>query len=135
MIQQQLATLCSVLMVWCLFVPNAAASQSSGASKPTLQEQITRMPIGSAIDVKLKLKKTPPMRGRLGAVSHSAFELQRTVNNQAVTETVAFQDVRSVKPTGKKMSTAGKVGVGIAIGIALFIVVLIVGYGIENKGL
>jgi hypothetical protein len=121
--QRPVALLCVVLMVWCLLVPNAIASQSTSVPKPTLKEQVIHMPGGAVVEVKLKRKKTR-MRGRLGAISDSGFELQRTINDKVVTETIAFQDVKEVKQTGKGMSQTTTVILAVGIGVALVLVVM-----------
>src|SRR5258705_637420 len=74
-VQRPVSILCLVLMVSCVLVPDATASQSPSVPLPTLKEQIVKISSGSVIDVRLKRKKTPPRRGRLGAISDSGFEL------------------------------------------------------------
>ena len=90
-----------------------------------LKERLTLIPGGSIIEVKLGNKQK--IRGRLGSVSDSGFEVQHTRNDQVVTEAVAFDAVKSVKVTGKGMHFAEKVVIGtlIAIGVVALVGVIV----------
>ena len=78
--------------------------------------QITGMPTGSNIEVRLKDKQT--LRGARGEVSGSGFTLMNTGGSD---RQIAFADVTSVKQLNKKSHTTRNVL--ILVGIAVVVVV------------
>ena len=123
--QRQLTLVCIALLLWGS-VAEASPTQTPSAATPAgLKERLTLIPTGSIIEVKLINKQK--IRGRLGAVSDSAFEVQHTRSEQVVTEALRFDAVRSVKVTAKGMHFAAKVVVGtlIAIGVVALVGVAI----------
>jgi hypothetical protein len=89
-----------------------------------VKEQFTQIPAGSVVEVKLADKHK--IRGRLGSITDSGFDLQFTKAGKIVTDTLAFDNVRSVKVVGQGWSTGKKIVVGILIGAgAIFIIGLI----------
>jgi hypothetical protein len=90
-----------------------------------MKDRFMLISAGSTIEVKLSSQQK--IRGRLGAISDSGFELQHTRDNQVVTESLAFETVKSVKVMGKGMHFAAKVAIGtlIAIGVVALVGVVI----------
>ena len=117
MAKRQLTRVCIALLLLC----SLAESQSqapSGVNVAGLKERLTLIPVGSIIEVQLMSKQK--IRGRLGALTDSGFELQHAGDGKIVTEIVAFDSVKSVKVVGKDLNFAAKVIIGtlIAGGVA-----------------
>ncbi len=93
--QRQIAFLCTMLLAWSSAVHASAVSQEAAGRKQSLKEKVAQMPSGSLVEV--RLTSGQKIRGRLGAINDSGFELQRTQNDKVVTETVAFDNVKSLK--------------------------------------
>ena len=117
MVQCQLAILCSMLLLWSSLAQAFPSAQATAPTPIDLKERVTEIPGNSVIEVKLRSKHK--IRGRLGALTDSGFELQHTGDGKIVTEFVAFDNVKSVKVVGKGLNFAVKVliGTGIVIGV------------------
>ena len=100
--RRQLALFCTMVLVW----PSAAgafgAPQAAATQMPSLKEQFTQMPSGSVVEVKMTDRQK--IRGRLGSINDSGFEVQHTRNGQIVTETLAYENVKSAKLIGQGWS-------------------------------
>ncbi len=81
--------------------------------------QITGMPTGANIEVRLKNKQA--LRGTRGDVSDSGFTL---VNPGAGDRQIAFDDVTSVKQVNKKSHTTRNVLIVVGIGVVIAVAVL-----------
>ena len=117
MTKRQLTRVCIALLLLC----SLAESQPQAPSVVNvagLKERLTLIPVGSIIEVQLMSKQK--IRGRLGALTDSGFELQHAGDGKIVTEIVAFDSVKSVKVVGKDLNFAAKVIIGtlIAGGVA-----------------
>jgi hypothetical protein len=117
MAKRQLTRVCIALLLLC----SLAESQPQAPSVVNvagLKERLTLIPVGSIIEVQLMSKQK--IRGRLGALTDSGFELQHAGDGKIVTEIVAFDSVKSVKVVGKDLNFAAKVIIGtlIAGGVA-----------------
>ena len=79
----------------------------------SVASQITAMPTGANIEIRLKNKQE--MRGTRGPVSTSGFTLidARTGEHQ-----IAFDDVASVKQLTKKSHLTRNILIGVGIGVA-----------------
>jgi hypothetical protein len=99
----------------------ASPSQADPVRPAGLKQQLTLLRAGSIVEVKLINKQK--IRGRLGLVSDSGFEVQHARDNHVVTESLAFDAVRSVKETGKGMHFAWKVLIGTGIVFAVLVVI------------
>jgi hypothetical protein len=133
MIQREFALICTMLLLQCSLSEAFPSSEASAPKSSSLKEQLTLLPSGSVIEVKLNNKQK--MRGRLGALSESGFELQHTRDDKIVTEVLAFDAVKSVKPAGKGMHFATKVVIGTVLAagvIALIGVILCAAAGCSN---
>jgi hypothetical protein len=95
----------SIVIVVGIFLQLAAA----GPDTASLTAQITGMPLGSNIELRLKNKLK--LRGSRGAVSNTSFALI----NQAREQQIAFDDVASVKLYTVKPHTARNILIGVAI--------------------
>src|SRR6516225_8605333 len=118
MVQRELAIVCAVL----LLRSSLAVASPSQAIPPTssdLKERLTLIPGNSVIEVKLANKRK--IRGRLGALTDSGFELQHAGDGKIVTEVVPFDSVKSVNVVGKGLNFVVKVfiGIGIVAGVSL----------------
>ena len=120
MVQRQLAIVYTALLLW----SSLAVASPSQATTPTpgdLRERLTLIPAGSVIEVSLASKHK--IRGRLGTLTDSGFELQHASEGKIVTEVVAFDSAKSVKVVGKGLNFVAKVfiGIGIVAGVILAI--------------
>lgn len=112
----------SMMLTVMLISPAAPAQPPSS----TLKEQVLNISPGSTVEVRLADKTK--LRGRLGAVSDSGFELQTVKGGKIDTAKIAFDQVKSIKDTAKK-SFGHSVGkgfliAGIVIGTILGIVLI-----------
>ena len=107
----------SVLLVWLLVTQLGPAA--FGADD--VAGQITGMPTGTNIEVRLKDKQT--LRGTRGDVSGSGFTLLKPGGGD---RQIAFGDVASVKQLNKKSHTTRNILIGVGVGIVVVVVVLAV---------
>jgi hypothetical protein len=114
-LRRQLALIC-VLSI-------CVSAQPTQATKPTLKEQVVLIPLGSVVEVTLTSKQK--LRGRIGSVSDAGFDFQYVQNDQTISRTLNYSEVRSVKVKGKGMSTAAKVTIGVLAGVGGVFLVLI----------
>jgi hypothetical protein len=129
MVQRQLAIVCTVLLLWSSLAV-ASPSQATAPTPGDLREGLTLIPAGSVIEVKLANKHS--IRGRLGALTDSGFELQHASDGKIVTEVVAFNSAKSVKVVGKGLNFVAKVFIG--IGIVAGVIGVIVGIACAAGG-
>jgi hypothetical protein len=105
----------SLLLVWLLVMQLGPAA--FGADD--VSGQITGMPAGTSIEVRLKDKQT--LRGTRGDVAGSGFTLLSPGGGD---RQIAFGDVASVKQLNKKSHTTRNVlivvGIGIVVVVAVF---------------
>jgi hypothetical protein len=124
MVRNQVALLCTALLLGSSSASANGACQVAAAPPQGVKEQFTQIPAGSVVEVKLADKHK--IRGRLGSITDSGFDLQFTKAGKIVTDTLAFDNVRSVKVVGQGWSTGKKIVVGTLIGAgAIFIIGLI----------
>jgi hypothetical protein len=96
MVQRELALICTALVLLCQpGWASQSSSEPSGAKHTSMKERFMLISAGSTIE--FKLSNNQKIRGRLGAISDSGFELQHTRDNQVVSESLAFETVKSVK--------------------------------------
>ena len=72
-----------------------------------MKQKVAFTQAGSIIEVKLHNKTK--LRGKLGAVTDTGFELQSVANDKIQTQTIAFQDVKSVKAVSSGMGVGAKI--------------------------
>jgi hypothetical protein len=78
----------------------------------TVASQITAMPTGARIELRLKNKQK--IRGARGAVSNTGFALVDATGEHQI----AFDDVKSVKQLSTKSHTTRNILIGVGIGVA-----------------
>jgi hypothetical protein len=100
------------------------ARHATQEKAPTIQEQIVQMPAGSTVEVRTQAKEK--LRGRLGGITADSFELQTATGGTIQKQSLRFDQVKSLKEVRAKkgMSTAAKVGLGLA---ALLVVLVVIG--------
>ena len=86
-----------------------------------VRNQVTGMPTGTNIEVRLKNKQT--LRDARGEVSESGFTL---VDQRAGNRQIAFDEVTSVKQLVKKSHTMRNVLIVVGIAVVIFAVVVVV---------
>jgi len=123
--RRQLALLCTILLMWSSSALASGVSQATTARKQSLKEQATQTPNGSVVEV--RLANNQKIRGRLGSINDSGFELQHIRNDRVVTETLAFDNVKSVKVIGQGWSTGKKILVGTLVGAGVLFVIGCIG--------
>lgn len=121
MVRTHLALLCAALLLWPCVAPAYGACQVAALPPQGLKEQITQIPAGSVVEVKLTTRQK--YRGRLGAITDSGFDLQFTKAGRIVTETLTFDSVRSVKVVAQGWSLPKKIIVGTLIGAGVILVI------------
>ncbi len=104
----------SLLLVWLLLVQLGPAA--FGADD--VSGQITGMPAGASIEVRLKDKQK--LQGTRGDVSGSGFTLRSPGGDRQI----AFGDVASVKQLNKKSHTARNILIGVGLGVVVVAAVL-----------
>jgi hypothetical protein len=117
--RQAVALLSTMLMLWTGLVPCAPGQQPAPTPTQALQQApikqaLIEIPAGSVVQVRLHDKQK--LRGRLGPLTDSGFELQTVRDGKIQTQTLSFDQVRSVKPQGKGKSLTAKVAIGVVIG-------------------
>jgi hypothetical protein len=93
---------------------------SSAAAADDIAGQITSLPVGTKMEIRLKSRER--LRGSRGDISNSGFAL---VNSQKITRQIVFDDVASVKQIDAKSSHVKRnvliiVGVAAAVTAAIF---------------
>lgn len=86
---------------------------------PAIRARLSRVPNNAPLDVKLNDGRK--LRGRLGSVSAESFVLRLSRSGASADET-AFQRVKSVR---RSRSIAAKASIGIAVGAAACIALMI----------
>jgi len=124
------ALFCSGLLVWSALTQATWASQVSGAVSneererirqarvQLIRDQVSQFQSGSTIEVRL-VASSKKIKGRLGAVTETGFELTRFEKGQTGRETLSFADVHEVNKFRKW--TPGK---KILIGVLVFVAVI-----------
>jgi hypothetical protein len=115
-----------MLMLWTGVAPCAPGQQPAPTPTQALQQAplkqaLIEIPAGSVVEVRLQDKHK--LRGRLGPLTDSGFELQTVRDGKIQTQTLSFDEVRSVKPQGTGKSTAVKVALGVLIGFGVLFVI------------
>lgn len=121
MVRSQLALLCVSLMLWLSLAYASGPPQASDTRKQSLKERFTQIPSGSVVEIKLANRQK--LRGRLGSIADSGFDLQYARKGRIVTETFAFDSVRSVRLAGHGWSTGKKILVGALSGAGIFFII------------
>ena len=123
----------SILLVVILSanVTYAAMATSAGmppqaTKKPTLQEKVLEIPLGSRVQVRLKNKEK--LRGRLGEVSNEGFVVQYARGNQIEERKIGFDEVKSLKVkkdgSNKTLLVLAAVGAGVGVFFLILFVAL-----------
>jgi hypothetical protein len=110
-----------------------SSSEASAAQRPTLKEQVTRIPAGSQVEVRLLNQER--IRGRLGEVSAEAFTVQVAKGSQIETRRLAFSDVKSVKQLGGGKGKYILIGVGIALVVIVVLAVVVLRNPLKDMNL
>lgn len=114
---RQVALFCVWLMLWPL--------HASQTAKPTLKEKVVLINSGSVIEVVLKNKEK--IRGRMGPVTDTGFDVQYVVKDQTTTRTVPFDDVKKVKQQRDEgMGLGTKIAIGVLAGMGVLLLVSLI---------
>src|SRR5262245_4487259 len=92
---QRLALVCVALLLWGSLADAALPQTSLVDRQADIKERLTLMLSGSIVEV--RLMNNQKVRGRLGSISDSSFEIQQTTKGQVVSATVGYANVKSVK--------------------------------------
>ena len=115
----------AVLLVCLLAIPVPVCAQ-----KPTreqaLKATLIEIPSGSVISVKLLSKQK--LRGKLGPVTDSGFEVQTLTDGKIETQTLRYDSVKSVSTPHNGMNTAVKITIGVLAGVGVTFLILILAY-------
>jgi len=120
MLKQWISVLTAVTLLHCSNVATAQSAPEKGAGRGpgTPVEQVEKIKPGKKIEVRLTTGQT--LKGKLVRVTPQGFELRRVEAGHESVQSVAFQDVESVKKRG--WSLWAKIGVGYAICMTIFLV-------------
>jgi hypothetical protein len=97
----------SCLLILTLVVlgrPVVAVGQSSDPAS-AVKKQLSSIPAGKKIEVKLKQEGSKKITGKLGSVTEDGFEVQTIKSGKVSSQKVAFADVDSVKKRGMGRGT------------------------------
>ena len=114
MVRNQVALLCISLLLWSLSAHACGSCQTATTPPQSPKEQVTLIPAGSVVEIRLADKHK--FRGRLGSITDSGVDLQFTRDGKIVSETLAFDKIRLVKLIGQGWNTGKKIIVGTLIG-------------------
>ena len=106
----------------------AGLAQTAPAQPPqsrvqALKEQLIEIPAGSVVEIRLETKQK--LRGKLGTVNDSGFEVLTVRDGAIQSQSLGFHEIRSIKLQGKGMSTGAKIVLGALAGIGAFVLIVI----------
>ena len=110
--QPATAILCCLLL-W-------APAHGASTPPPSPQQAILEIAIGAPVEV--KLRSGPKFRGRLEQVRDDGFDVKVANKNELETRSLAFQEVKSVKPL--REGEGGRIALYMLAGIGAFMLVL-----------
>jgi hypothetical protein len=97
-------------------------AQTESKGKPTLKERILEIPPGTMIEVRLHDKQK--IRGRLGELTNEGFGLTTAQGEKITTQSIAFNDVKSIKKI--EGGKAGHAVVYALAGLGALLVVIVI---------
>ena len=120
MLKQWIAVLTAFTILHCSNVAMAQTAPGKGAGRErgTPAEQVQKIKPDKKIEVRLTTGQT--LKGKLVRVTPQGFELRLVEAGRESVQSVAFQDVESVKKRGWSMWA--KIGVGYAICMTIFLI-------------
>src|SRR5215813_4277255 len=86
----------AVILAVLIACPPAPGQQSAA----DLKKKVLELPAGSLVEVRLVDKSK--LRGRLGSVSDTGFDLQTIQRNTVETQQIGFDRLQSIKDTQRK---------------------------------
>ena len=104
-----------------------APGQTPSEGVSDLRQQLTMIPPGTVVEVRLQQNNTRKITGKLGPVTNEGFEIQTTKSGQISSESIRLADVGSVKAK-KGMRQVYKILIIVGVVYAVF-------YGIYALGL
>lgn len=122
MLKKHLTLLLTALLLPHVFAaPAFAAPQGETQDQRTAQVKasVARRGTGKRSRVTVKLRDGTKLKGYISQAGEDSFAITDEKAGQA--STVAYHDVVQIKGRGG-LSTASKIGIGVAIGVAVFIV-------------
>jgi preprotein translocase subunit SecF len=119
MLRSWIAELLSLLLF--LGAATPVRARATAADKAAaVKERLAKMPAGSVVELKTLAQQE--LRGRLGAMAAESFELQTAKGEKIETQSLRFDEVKSVKAVKatKGMPMAVKIGLGV-LGVVIVI--------------
>ncbi len=101
---------------------------TGSGSKVSAAEQLVLIPNGALVN--LRMTDNRKLRGRLGTLSETGFELQRVAS--VGTEKIAYDELKSVDRTSHSMTMKILTGAAIAMGVLLVVVLIACRSGCES---
>jgi len=110
--------------VLCFSAGAGAAGKASTSEQHVnkLKQQLTGIPVGSVLEVKLRNKDK--FQGHLGAVEETSFQMQVAKGDKIEDRTVRMEEVKSVQQI-KDHHVSHQVGTGVAIAVIAGLAALI----------
>ena len=108
-------------LLWPGSLSPANATEPKLPPEQVLKAQLIEIPTGSVIEVKLRNKSK--LRGKLGELRDSEFEVQTLKDGKVISQPVLLSEAKSVKQQGKGMSLPLKIVTGTLIGAGVLMVI------------
>ena len=128
-----LAVCCVLLLV---APPPLRAGAQQSMKQQTIKERISLMAGGSVVEVKLIGKHRPKVKGRLGTITDTVFEVQHVAKDKLTTESIRYDEVKSVRTVASEAGwgRTTNIVVGGLAGAGVLVVVLIIVAASQNWG-
>ena len=123
-----MSQLLAVILAVLIACPPAPAQQGN----ETFKSKVLTIPAGSVVEV--RFVDNSKMRGRLGAVSDTGFDLQSIQGNKVETRQIGFDGLKSIRDTQRK-SFAHSVATGfLSAGIVIVSIIGTIAIVCETRG-
>jgi hypothetical protein len=98
------------LLALLLLLGAPASLRAAGDPAAAIKDKLLVMPTGGVVEVQTRARQK--LRGRLGAIAAESFEMQTAQGEKVQTQSLRFDQVKSVKAVRVKkgMSAAAKIG-------------------------
>ena len=116
----------SLLLILGAPLPSPAiAGTSAQESESKIKQEVGLIEAGKIVEVKTKTKEKH--RGRLGAIQADSFELQTTEGGKIQTQSLRFDQVKSVKQIQMNagMSRGAKTAIWICVGVGGYVLLMV----------
>src|SRR5262245_53368451 len=117
----------AVILAVLIGCPPALGQQSAA----DLKKKVLELPAGSLVEVRLVDKSK--LRGRLGSVSDTGFDLQTTEGSKTGTQQIGFDGLTSIRTRKSAASAVGKGFLIAGITVAAFVGIVAIWCGTHHS--